>query len=354
MATGAVGWGLGSLTTSWGYPYAYSYANPYYDTAVVTSPAYDYSQPIVINDYSTTDNSVTDNSQTAAEPEPPPVTSDEQAAYELSDKALASFKAGNFPGASAQMQQAILKLPNDPVLHELSALCMFALREYGPAAAILNNFLAVAPGMDWTTLSGLYSDTDVYEQQLDALDNYCDSHPTDASAHFVLAYHRLICGQPDEAIDALKVVVQQQPKDQVAQHMLASLGGDEQPADTAAPADTSQSEQVADSDSSDSDSTDTGPTTDLIGPWKAERDDAAFDLTLDEDGNFVWKSAVKGQDPIDMKGTYTLSNDLLILDGGDQGTMIGRATPNDTDRFTFKPVDSPPSDKGLSFGRIKR
>ena len=45
-------WGLSALTGSWGYGYNYGYVNPYYTTTVVaTAPAYDYSQPIVINNY---------------------------------------------------------------------------------------------------------------------------------------------------------------------------------------------------------------------------------------------------------------------------------------------------------------
>ena len=188
LAWGAVGWGLGTLTTSWGYPYAYSYANPYYVSSSFATPVYDYSQPIVINDYSTSnvDYSTTDNSQTTEQTEvaPPEDTPEQQQAYELSNKALASFKAGNYSAASAQIQQAIAKVPNDPVLHELSALCMFAMQDYAPAAAVLNNLMAVAPGMDWTTLSSLYPSVDVYEKQLDALDSFCQSHPKDAGAHF--------------------------------------------------------------------------------------------------------------------------------------------------------------------------
>ncbi len=46
----SVGWGLGSLTNAWGYGAAYY--NPYYLPPVgVTSVPYNYSQPVVINNY---------------------------------------------------------------------------------------------------------------------------------------------------------------------------------------------------------------------------------------------------------------------------------------------------------------
>ena len=62
---------------------------------------------------------------------------------------------------------------------------MFAMGDYTGAAAVLNNLLAVAPGMDWTTLSGLYGDVDAYTTQLRALEAHCKQKPDDAAAHFV-------------------------------------------------------------------------------------------------------------------------------------------------------------------------
>ncbi len=347
LAWGAVGWGLGALTTSWGYPYSYTYANPYYvPSTVVTTPVYDYSQPIVINDYSTSTEMPVQQSvapTTVPESVPPPLPEEPpevQQGYDQADQARASFRAGNFTGASAQIQQAIAKVPGDPVLHEFSALCMFAMQDYQSAAAVLNNLMATAPGMDWTTMSSLYPSVAVYEKQLDSLEAYCKSHPTDPASHFVLAYHRLVCGEPEAAIDALEVVVQAQPKDVVAKRMLTALRGDQPaPSETTPPA----AEAVA-SDTPQ-------PTTDLIGPWEAKRDDATFELQLDEEGRFAWKSSASGEESITLAGSYTLVNDLLVLESAEQGAMIGRTSPVDADHFRFVPVDSPPDDPGLSFGR---
>jgi tetratricopeptide (TPR) repeat protein len=267
-----------------------------------------------------------------------------QQGYKLADQARDTFRAGNFTAASAQIQQAIAKIPGDPVLHEFAALCLFAMKDYHSAAAVLNNLMAVAPGMDWTTMSSLYPSTNVYEQQLSDLDRFCQTHPDDSAAHFVLAYHRLVCGDAEAAVAALQVVVAQQPKDMVAQRMLQALaGGGQSAAESAGPAAaTPTPDSIAAA----------GPTTDLIGPWRAQRDKATFELELDEDGGFAWKSGAEGQEPIRMAGTYTLAGDLLVLESPDQGAMIGRASPQDADHFRFVPVDSPSSDQGLSFGRV--
>ena len=49
MVAGATAWGLSAVLPRWGYSYGYTYSNPYYVESA--APAYDYSQPIVINTY---------------------------------------------------------------------------------------------------------------------------------------------------------------------------------------------------------------------------------------------------------------------------------------------------------------
>ena len=86
------------------------------------------------------------------------------------------------------------------MLHEFGALCLFAQGDYSRAAAVLNAVLAVAPGMDWTTMSSLYPNVDTYTQQLRKLEAFTNDKPTDAAARFVLAYHYLVVGHTDAAI----------------------------------------------------------------------------------------------------------------------------------------------------------
>ena len=196
MVAGATAWGLNALLPSWGYDYGYAYANPYYVQSA--APVYDYSQPIVVNNYNTPAGTT---SRLGRKPPPrnrrrrPKPTSFSTRPWRPSRKATTRR-------ALQLDQQALRKSPQDPVMHEVGALCMFAMGDYTGAAAVLDNLLAVAPGMDWTTLIGLYGDVDAYTAQLRALEAYCKQKPDDAASHFVLAYHYLVAGYNDAAADA--------------------------------------------------------------------------------------------------------------------------------------------------------
>ena len=333
-------WGLNALLPSWGYAYGTTYANPYYVASA--APAYDYAQPIVINNYDVpADDASAELPYDATPPaaESPHMT----AAYQSFDQALAAFKQGDYRRALQLDQQALRNSPHDPVMHEVSALCMFALGDYTGAAAVLNNLLAVAPGMDWTTLSGLYGDADAYTAQLRALEAHCKQKPDDAAAHFVLAYQYLVLGQGDAAAGELRRVVATQPADQVASRMLAALTPPAEP-----PPEPAQPEQAAGSPPVQA-----GPSTELIGLWRAQRNGDAFELSVDENNQFTWKAVPKGKPPITLAGTLAVAGDSLLLQSKDQGTMVGQVKSAGADQFQFIAAGSPPDDKGLSFQRVE-
>lgn len=337
LAYGATAWGLSALSSGWGYNYGYSYSNPYYDSG--SSGGYDYSQPVSVasND---------PNAAAADDASAPPAGSDPQ--YSAFDKARALFMAGDYAGAQQQTEAALASTPKDPVVHEFYALCLFAQGDYQRAASVLDSLLAVAPGMDWTTLVSLYPSQQTYLRQFNALQDYCDAHATDPASHFVLAYHLLVRGETKSAISALEVVVANQPKDVVAAQMLAALKGDGGagvPADATAAAPAEDATAPAPKDAA------AQPTTDLTGVWKATRGQDQFELRIDEDGAFVWRAIPGGGQPIDLKGTYTISGDVLNLDSKSQGVMAGRVQSKGADSFQFAPVDSPPGDNGLTFAR---
>ena len=101
---------------------------------------------------------------------------------------------GDYKTALAQVDQAIAQVPNDTVLHEFRGLVLFALGRYKEAAAADYAVLSAGPGWDWTTLSGLYPNVDVYTEQLRALEQYAKSHPAASEAKFLLADNYLTCG----------------------------------------------------------------------------------------------------------------------------------------------------------------
>lgn len=325
---GATAWGLNALLPSWGYSYGYTYDNPYYVESA--APVYDYSQPIVVSNYA-----APEGEAVPAAPESPQTAE----GYQFFDQALAAFKGGNYQGALQLVQQALAKSPHDPVMHEVAALCMFALGDYKGAAAVLNNLLAVAPGMDWTTLSGLYGSVDEYTKQLRALEEHCRRDPNDAAAYFVLAYHYLVAGYGEAAVAQLKRVVALKPDDQVASRMLAALSPTAEAATSPAQAETPSAAPA-------------GPTTDLVGTWRAERNGDAFELSVDENSQFAWKATAKGKPPVTLTGTMATAGNAILLESKDQGTMVAQVKSGGADQFQFIAAGSPPDDPGLSFQRV--
>ena len=236
----------------------------------------------------------------------------------------------------SKFDAALKKLPGDPVVHEVRALTLFALGDYNSAAAALNSFLSSAPGMDWTTMSGLYGNADDYTAQYRLLEQYCRENPNDPAAHFVLAYHDLVIGSKDAAVAALKVVVANQPKDATAKRMLDALAPPVQPAPPVA-------------------ATTTGaePQTDLVGSWRAKAGDATIDLAITDDSQFTWKAVQPGKPAIQLKGQLTASGNALALQTTDQGSMAGSVKSLGPDQWQFALDGAPPSDPGLKFARVK-
>jgi tetratricopeptide (TPR) repeat protein len=196
--------------------------------------------------------------------------------------------------------------------------------------------------MDWTTMSGLYGNTDDYTTQLRKLEQYCKSNPNDPSAYFVLAYHYLATGSKDNAVKALKVVVKNQPKDYTAKRMLDALAPPEQPAaPTAAP---TPPAAIADS---------AAPETDLVGNWRAKAGDTTIDLAITEDSQFAWKAMQPGKPAVELKGDLASTSDELVLESKDQGAMAGSVKSLGPDTWQFALSGAPPSDPGLSFARVK-
>ena len=197
---------LSAIPWSWGY---WPYYNPYYAGPIVDGGAtIDYSQPIVV-------------AQAAAAPAgvPAGLTAEEQATP-LFDAARNAFMQGDYKTALAQVDQAIAQVPNDTVLHEFRGLALFALGRYKEAAAADYAVLSAGPGWDWTTLSALYPDVEVYTAQLRALEQYAKSHPAASEARFLLAENYLTCGYTDAAAAQLKEVVRLNPKDQLSAQLL--------------------------------------------------------------------------------------------------------------------------------------
>jgi tetratricopeptide (TPR) repeat protein len=295
----------------------------------------DYSQPNVV-------------AQAAATPpEASAGLTAEQQATPLFDAGRNAFLEGDYKTALAQVDQAIAQVPNDTVLHEFRGLALFALGRYKEAAAADYAVLSAGPGWDWTTLSGLYPNVDVYTEQLRALEQYAKLHPAATEAKFLLAENYLTCGYTDAAAAQFKEVVRLNPKDQLSAQLLKSLStADTATADTAA-ADTAQQPAP----SAPAAPAKPVAASSLIGNWTATRaDSATIKLALAGDGKFTWALDANGK-PQQFSGTYTVADNLLVLKQGDNPMMVGQVASLAGDRFNFKLAGDNPSDPGLTFAR---
>lgn len=351
---GAVGWGLGSWTNSWFGSSAY--INPYYTQPVVVATQqsyvtpYDYSQPVVVNNYVNADANSDGSSADAA------ATSNQQnESLTKIDSGLERFKAGSYREALSYFDAAVKGSPGDPVAHELRALTLFAVGDYQAAAAALNSLLSAAPGMDWTTMSGLYGNADDYTTQLRSLEKAVDANPKDSAAQFVLAYHYLVIGAKDSAIEALKAVVANQPKDVVAKRMLDALQPPAAPAPQAEqlPVQPPQPGNDTGTKADNTAAADNKVQTDLVGKWLASSNGNSVELAITEDGKFTWTAKPKEGDSVELKGELGASDTELILETADKGSMAGIVRSLGPDSWEFRPSGAPESVPGMKFERVK-
>jgi hypothetical protein len=356
LTYGVSAWGYRSYAT-WGL--GVPYYNPYY--VATPTPLYDYSQPIVVNNYvpvaTATDAGTSGVASVAAAPSASPRVEPADADLSLVDEARELFGQKRYRESLNRLDQAVKRQPGDPVAHELRALCQFALGDYRSAAATLNALLSSSPGMDWTTMSGLFEDADEYTRLLRRLESHCKSQPDDGAAAFVLAYHYLVLGETEAAIHSLKVVVKQQPRDVTAKKILEGLQADEGE-DEATPAAKPMADPPADPPAVATKPTAEGAasapaSTDLVGNWRAQGGSAKIDLTIDGESSFVWKTAGDGTLPIEIVGQVAATTDTLVLDAGDKGTMVGKVTSAGADKFEFRMVGMPPDEPSLVFDRVK-
>jgi Flp pilus assembly protein TadD len=347
-------WGLGSLWNSWGYS---SFSNPYYAPATVVQPstvvvqpvAYDYSRPLDLTN------------------QPPGQPVIDQAVASI-DSARGAFQSGDYTQALKLADQAIQQTPNDPMLHEFRAMCLFAMGLYDQAAAPFYTVLSTGPGWDWTTLSGLYPSIDVYTEQLRALESYCTANPQASSARFVLAALYMTQGSNDAAAGILKQVVALQPRDQLSAQLLAAMTA-ASPADqaqaSAQPAGPQAAPTEAVAQSAPSPAPDNAPAAPaegpalpagpvpakLVGAWTASpAQGVTISLALDQANGFTWKITDRGQSR-QFQGQATFDNDVLALTPPDQPPMVGTVAWQDDGHFQFKAIGAPPNDPGLTFGK---
>jgi tetratricopeptide (TPR) repeat protein len=328
LGWGLGGWGLGSLIYNSGY---LGYSNPYYVNSGTT--VYNYTQPIPVY-YNTT----TEIDLEAVE-----------SAETVLNEAVDAFRQNDYDRSLDITNKGIAEYSDDAVLHEFRSLVLFANQDYQQSAATIHSVLAVGPGWDWTTMSGLYASTAVYTDHLRALEAFTRANPQDAASQFLLAYHYMTCGHPDAAARHFEQVVSLMPDDRVASDLLRMI----KPSEAGQESDPSQ---VAVSAQPVERTADTAIAVvdpeQLVGAWSSTRDDASeFDLTLTEDGNFTWTFAGRDQKAQGFEGTYTVDQNVLVLERKDGGSLMAEVSVRDTEGFNFRLLGTSEDDKGLEFVR---
>ena len=326
-------WGLGGFANSF---YTASYMNPFYDPALFGSTttiinnttttgvnpapvAFDYSQPI-------------DPTTQATAPD-----DEMKVAVETFETARKAFGLGSYEEALQLANKTLELLPNDPTLHEFRALSLFALKRYEEAAATLYPVLSAGPGWDWTTMVGLYQDSEVYTAQQRQLETYCKENTDSAGARFVLAYHYMVQGHKEAAGKMFQKVADLRPKDQLSAQLAKALAPATEAATSGAAA-----TNVAAADGAEGQQTPPAqpePDARLTGSWTANvPGDTTINLAIQDDGAYKWtvkqqdqEQAIEGKSGVDQDGV------LVLLQ--EQGPpLAGKIDFASTDQFTFQPL----------------
>jgi hypothetical protein len=166
-----------------------------------------------------------------------------------------------------------------------------------------------------------------------------------------------VTGHQDDAVQALKVVVAQQPKDATAKRMLDALAPPQTAVAAATPTTPATPPTPAPATPATPPTPATtaadAPQTDLVGKWQAKAGTSTIELTIGEDSQFTWKATQQGQPPIELKGTLSATADTLALENEKQGSMVGTVKSGGADKWQFVLSGSQPGDAGLSFARVK-
>ncbi len=204
------GWFGAYLWPNYHY-YGYDYGGPSYDYGYYTEPygsSPDYLPP----------------SQTTVMQEPPAQSGQTTTlGQEYLDQAMDAFRNENYPEALRLGGHAAVEMPQNPAVHELMSLAMFAQKEYRGAANEAHAALELGPPIDWQTLYSYYGNADTYTAQLRALEAFVRENPKDPAGHFLLGYQYTMTGSKDAAKKEFAQAVAITPKDKLAEYMTKNI-----------------------------------------------------------------------------------------------------------------------------------
>lgn len=324
---GVTAWSMGNWIFNSGY---HTFVNPFPAPPVINSGGVtiiNYSTPITV----------------AAAEFPPGDEAAELAASEKAeaamDVALAAFKLGDFPAALAAVDEAIIAVPGDPVMHEFRALVFFAMGRFNDAAGVLNPILASGPGWNWTTMTGLFKSQDDYTALLRKLEEHHRENPDSAAANFLLGYHYMVLGHLEQAHDLFAHAAKLEPTDIVSAGLRDLLRYS---------ITTDDEEQIA--------AEDTPPATpvdpnNLVGTWVSTvQDEGTITLVMTQEGGFTW-SFDKTGDNGELSGEFGIYDSNLLVLMAEDAQMVAEVKFPEDSKLSFVLAGGPPGDPGLTFDR---
>jgi tetratricopeptide (TPR) repeat protein len=135
----------------------------------------------------------------------------------------ASFEQGNYRDALRLAGHSGIDQPQNPKVHELASLALFASGDYKGAATEAHAALALGTPATWGELYGYYNDVNKYTEQLRKLEKASSTTPSSAPAHFLLGYHYLMTGAKADAKEHFAQAAKLTPNDKLAPHILKQL-----------------------------------------------------------------------------------------------------------------------------------
>jgi len=90
----------------------------------------------------------------------------------------------------------------------------------------------------------------------------------------------------------------------------------------------------------------------LYGHWKASQQNANFDLTIKEDGSFVWLFE-RDNHRQSVRGVFAVDQNQLALQPDSGGAMLADITMFGTDEMQFKMISGDSTDAGMRFKKVK-
>ncbi len=156
-----------------------------------------------------------------APPAPDPAVSYGDAAA-IMERAVSAARAGDYPGALAQLDQLVMQDPADGYAHLLRAFVL--LKDHAAASDALHRALWTLPREEWGAVAGNWQDyvpePAAFDRALRSLEHFVRQHPLRPEGHFLLGYHYGYLGRHREAVDQLAEALELYQIDGVAPELL--------------------------------------------------------------------------------------------------------------------------------------